>query len=416
MRPSLMTWTILAPWIVASSVLVGACTRKESVPLAPKYYEDVAPILQERCVSCHVAGGIAPFPLTSYEAAAAVASSIKATTAARTMPPWGVDNSGSCHTYADARWLSDEEIDTLRGWADGGAPEGNPEAAPTPTSTTPGLQRVDATVDMGSSYTPNATYSDDYRCFVVDSVTTTDAYLTAFEVRPGEPKVVHHIILYGLTAEGETAAVQNDVNDPGLGYECFGGPGSAGAYWLGAWAPGIRVVEYPANTGILVSGNRKMVMQIHYNLANGALPDRTRIDLMGEATVAKPSSLAVISDFNLALSPGQSNATHTFSYPLDFMTGPAVVYAVFPHMHLLGKSSLLEIIRSDDTIECVQDGYRWDFAWQQLYFYESPIIAQPSDVLRMTCHYDTTSRTEVTTFGEGSEDEMCASIIYSSAP
>lgn len=33
---------------------------------APTWHADVAPIVEGRCASCHDAGGIGPFPLTSH--------------------------------------------------------------------------------------------------------------------------------------------------------------------------------------------------------------------------------------------------------------------------------------------------------------------------------------------------------------
>src|SRR6185503_11250149 len=44
---------------------------------APTFYEDIAPIVYERCLSCHVEGGIAPFSLASYENAKTAAGSIQ---------------------------------------------------------------------------------------------------------------------------------------------------------------------------------------------------------------------------------------------------------------------------------------------------------------------------------------------------
>ena len=55
---------------------------------APTFSHDVAPILYSRCVSCHRDGGVAPFPLITYAAAAKRARLIATVTAKRYMPPW----------------------------------------------------------------------------------------------------------------------------------------------------------------------------------------------------------------------------------------------------------------------------------------------------------------------------------------
>src|SRR5262249_59549414 len=52
------------------------------------YAKQIARILNQRCVGCHRAGGIAPFALTSYRSAAAWAEAIREVVHGRTMPPW----------------------------------------------------------------------------------------------------------------------------------------------------------------------------------------------------------------------------------------------------------------------------------------------------------------------------------------
>ena len=45
-------------------------------PSPPTWYTDVLPIVEENCVSCHTAGGIAPFALDSFAAAGLMAESM----------------------------------------------------------------------------------------------------------------------------------------------------------------------------------------------------------------------------------------------------------------------------------------------------------------------------------------------------
>ncbi len=80
------------------------------------YYEHVRPVLTQNCAGCHQAGGIGGFDLTTYESARARSASIGNATASRRMPPFLADNSGSCNTYRDALWLTDDNLDVLRLW------------------------------------------------------------------------------------------------------------------------------------------------------------------------------------------------------------------------------------------------------------------------------------------------------------
>src|SRR5262245_6737509 len=95
------------------AALVAGCAAEET----DTTFDAVAPLLAQHCTGCHTDGGIAPFALTSYDAAAAQAGVMRDAVASRSMPPWGTDNSGACGSYRDARWLSDEEIATFARWA-----------------------------------------------------------------------------------------------------------------------------------------------------------------------------------------------------------------------------------------------------------------------------------------------------------
>src|SRR5437899_11440065 len=99
-----------------------------SVAPAPTFSHDVAPLLYSRCVSCHRDGGVAPFALVTYAAAAKRAPLIATVTGKRYMPPWLPSEP---HFQHEMR-LSAREIALLAMWAAAGAPEGNPRETPPP--------------------------------------------------------------------------------------------------------------------------------------------------------------------------------------------------------------------------------------------------------------------------------------------
>ncbi len=248
------------------------------VETTPTYAEVVAPILMKNCANCHREGGIAPFSLLTYEETKPLAGLIKTATAAREMPPFNPNNCGHCNTFQDAPWLTPEEIASITAWADAGAPSGDLSKAPLSPDAPMGLTEANATWDMGVSYTPNGKVADGYRCFLVDPQTATDKFLTGYEVLPGDPRVVHHVIAYMLgSAADEAEAEALDAQDPAPGYPCFGGPGVSGSRFTVGWAPGGGPTRLPATTGLRIPGGRKLIMQFHYNLASGAFPDQTTI-------------------------------------------------------------------------------------------------------------------------------------------
>jgi hypothetical protein len=328
------------------------------------------------------------------------------------MPPFNADNSGECNTYKDARWLSDDEIATVVAWAEGDRLEGDPATAPALPALPPALARVDATAAMTEVYSPAFVRPDDYRCFIVDPGIAAETFLTGFEVRPGTPEIVHHILLFQLdTANAETTAANLDAQSAGPGYECFGGVG-APAGLLAVWAPGVRASTYPASTGLAVKAGRKMVLQIHYHQHPTEVADQTAIDLMLDPNVPEPSFLYLLAAPDLYVPPQQASFTVTNQYMLPGFLGTFNVWGVFPHMHKLGRTLRAEVDHAGQP-QCLTDVPRWDFNWQQGYFYEDgPKIAGGGDMLRISCTYDTTSMGQPVTWGEGTDDEMCLAFLY----
>jgi hypothetical protein len=376
--------------------------------------EHVAPIAYRECVGCHREGGIGPFSLTSYASAYEYSGTMAYLTAIRYMPPMPVDNGGSCNTYSNARWLSDAEIATIGAWSDAGAPEGNPALLPPVPPPPAGLDRTDITLDAGESYTPNADLWDDYRCFVVDPGLTADAFLVAYDMVPGDPRIVHHAIVYAPdTEEDATRAEALDVQDLGLGYTCFGASG-VNASPIVLWAPGGGVVNLPEGTGLPLVAGRKLVLQVHYNLAAGAFPDQTTVRLKTEPTVERPGEFTLVADTSLNVPPGEELGVSTRTFTLGDPPPQMTVHGVLPHMHTLGRTLRLEasIPPLGPSSTCVVNVDRWDFNWQNAWWYETPLVANGVTTFTLSCGFDTRERTTPVTWGEGTADEMCLVYLY----
>jgi hypothetical protein len=80
-------------------------------------------------------------------------------------------------------------------------------------------------------------------------------------------------------------------------------------------------------------------------------------------------------------------------------------------MHKLGKTMNVTATRGGQDI-CLGQVNNWNFHWQGFAHYTEPVTLMSGDVVRITCGYDTTTRTETTTWGEGTEDEMCIAFFY----
>ena len=185
---------------------------------------------------------------------------------------------------------------------------------------------------------------------------------------------------------------------------------------VAGWAPGTNVMRYPAGTGLLVPANRKMVMQIHYNLRAGALPDLTGVKIALAPSVDQEAALLPIADDRFELPPNQSRVEYHFTQSLFGITEPLQLHGIFPHMHTMGqtlkvsKRPIGDIDGSDAV--CLGDVQLWDFDWQQLAFYDQPLLLDGNQQIDVDCTWDTSGRTTSTFFGEGTEDEMCLVFAY----
>jgi hypothetical protein len=404
------------------------------------YARDLKSLLDTHCTGCHTKGGIAPFPLTTYEEVKPYAASIKDAVSDRRMPPWLAGP--GCNEYKGDPSLSDDEIKRVASWVDLGAPAGdlsNQVAGESPSPHT--LTRVDQTLTMPQAYTPQ-TSPDDYRCFVLDWPETTRQWVTGFRAVPGNASIVHHVIAYVASAD-DAAAAQKAGADGAPGYQCFGGPGGDIFRWLGAWAPGVGGNDYPDGTGLRVPQGSKIILEVHYNTTNGNGSDQTAIQLSLAENVDKPATIIPwtnpqwVGTDQMKIPAGDPDAVHSFAFdPTPYMAqisggdvpnGPIVVYGAGFHEHLLGTKGNVSIKRQGGAAECMLDIPRWNFHWQFSYALQQPKRVNAGDQISLECHWDnsgrripnkdgTPSTPHDVKWGEGTQDEMCLSVLYVSAP
>ncbi|HTQ11343.1 MAG TPA: hypothetical protein VMI31_14860, partial [Fimbriimonadaceae bacterium] len=196
-------------------------------------FADVAPILYAKCAGCHHPGEVAPFSLLTYQDAKQMAPTIAAAVGQKIMPPWQAVSHGE---FTNERTLTPDQIQTLQTWAKNGAPAGDLAKAPAVPEFTPGWQmgKPDFVGEPSKPYEISADGTDDYRCFVIPTNFDQDRYVTGVEVRPGNRRVVHHVLIY-LDSNG--LARKKVSPDGKSGYESFGGPGFVPTGALGGWAP-----------------------------------------------------------------------------------------------------------------------------------------------------------------------------------
>jgi hypothetical protein len=110
---------------IASSV--GLMQAHDIITTKITFTKEISRIIYKRCATCHHEGGQA-FSLLTYDEARPWAKAIKEEALERRMPPWeAIKGFGE---FRDDRGLTEEELETISAWVEGGAPEGEPKYLP----------------------------------------------------------------------------------------------------------------------------------------------------------------------------------------------------------------------------------------------------------------------------------------------
>jgi hypothetical protein len=375
------------------------------------FSHDVAPILYRHCVACHHPGAVAPFSLVTYSDAARRAALIAAVTAKRYMPPWLPD---APHLTGERR-LGEAEISVLRRWAEAAAngmpPEGSPaETPPEPRFTEgwalgpPGLE-----AEMPQPFNVPADGPDLYRCFAIPLPFHPQRYIKAIEIRPGNPGVVHHALLFQEVAGPGSAARQRDT---GSGYECFGTPGFLPVRGLGGWTPGSGATTMLPGMAETLYETSSLVIQVHYHPTGKPETDRTRVALY--FTDEKPRrhlrDIGLTSN-RIDIPPGQRDykVTDHFTVPVD-----VDAVGIIPHAHYICRDMLGYAVLPDGKRRTLLQIPDWNFNWQEQYRYPVPIRLPAGTRIEMEFTYDNSDANprnpnhppQRVTYGPASTDEM----------
>jgi mono/diheme cytochrome c family protein len=414
----------LAVWssVMATTVMASASTPASTPPsaagsaknTAPTFNKDVAPILYGHCATCHRPGEIAPFSLLTYEDARQRARKIAGMAAKHEMPPWKAEPGYG--EFANERRLSPAEITTLGEWARSGAPEGDPKDKPALPTFPEGWQggTPDKVLTVDGSYTIAGDGSDQYRCFVLPINNDREMHLVNVEFRPGNPKIVHHAILF-LDTSG--TARRLDAATPEPGYSCFGGPGFLPGGMLAGWAPGAMPTPRIEGVAKTIPKGTDVVVQIHYHPCGHDEHDSSSIGLTFASTPpTRGESGIVLRSRSIDIPPGDAHyvVKAAVTVPRD-----VELVGITPHAHYLCRDMKINADLPDGThvpLIWIKD---WDFNWQGTYAYKSPIHLPRGTRVSFEYTYDNSADNPHNpsdppvrvTWGEQTHDEMALAFL-----
>ena len=389
-------------WLVAALVLTaGGAAAAGAEADTPTFTEDVAPILYENCVTCHRAGEVAPMSLITYQETRPWVRSIKNKVMSGEMPPWHAD--ASVGRFLNERRLSDAERETIVGWVDAGAPEGDRAKLPPAPTFAAGWQigTPDVIIAMPEAFEVPAEGEVRYQHFVAPTNFTEDKWVQAVEIRAGTPAAVHHILAYarapgverqppsfnlipvGERAEAAARARAARARESGRPARPERrGPGTL----IGSMAPGTNPMVFEPGTALRVAKGTQVVFQIHYTATGEPTTDRSRIGMVfADEPPEHELRFGQILNPYFEIPAGEAN--HRVDALVEF-TQDTEVYALFPHTHLRGKQWEYELVYPDGRREAVLSVPAYDFNWQIYYQFEEPLTVPKGARLEASAWYD----------------------------
>lgn len=406
------------------------------------FAEEVAPIVLEKCASCHRPGEAAPFSLLTYDDVRRRGKVIAAAVAARAMPPWKAVHSD--YPYRGDRRLTAAQIDILTRWVAAGMPEGDRTKTPPAPVFTPGWQlgTPDLIATMNEAFEVPAEGRDIYRNFVVALDLTEDKWVRAVDFRPSARNVVHHSLFF---LDGTGTARQQDARDPGVGFpgEMGGFAGARGQLMrmltggnlgpraasmemadevravgtLGGWALGANARALPDGLAFFVPKGSDLVLSIHFHPSGKVEKEASSVGLYfaaepptkGFAGLALPPLFGVFEGLDIPAGTKDYTVRDSYVLPIDVKA-----FNVGAHAHYLAKRMSLTATFPDGVTKTLLGIDDWDFAWQDQYPFEDFVMLPKGTRLDGSITYDNSSANPRNpsnppvrvTWGDQSTDEM----------
>jgi hypothetical protein len=391
------------------TVTVGSATSatrsaiRDPQSARPTFTRDVAPIFQKSCQTCHHPGTSAPMSLVTYDEVRPWTRSIRQRVANRDMPPWHLDKTVGVRHYKNDRSLRDDEIATILKWADHGAPQGNPADMPRPLEFAPDSEwfigEPDLKVTTPTDFVMYANGPDWWIDQFAEVELTEDRWIKSMEIKPSNPKVVHHVVVYAIEPDAPEGTPETGV-------------------LLHEYAVGKYGDIFGENTGRLLKKGTRLRYDMHYFAIGSEQHNKTTIAFKFYPKGITPKyqvrsqNIRNVPNDELEVPPN----TVVRSDGYFRLARPARIDAFQPHMHMRGRGLTVEAIDPvTNRTQILSSVDHFDFNWHINYVYaddEAPLLPAGT-VLHLIGVHDNTAANRRNPdpnmwvgFGERSVDDM----------
>jgi hypothetical protein len=235
---------------------------------------------------------------------------------------------------------------------------------------------------------------------------------------------VHHALVFvrsakpaglALTPAPDGLVCSEDVCGEIEAHDASMGPIFAGT------AVGTPPEVYVPGTAKLLPAGSVMTLQVHYTPVGTPVQDRTAIGLVFAKDEPRIKLRTVLASKHGFVIPPHASA-HALDAHVRFRKD-VQIWSIAPHAHLRGKSWRFEMIDAEGGERTVLSVPRFDFNWQLIYRYKSPLPVRAGTRLRVTGVFDNSAANQgnpnpavEVRWGNMTTDEMLiASLVYSLA-
>lgn len=317
------------------------------------YQEEIVPILNRRCTTCHIEDGLAPWAMVSHRMIQGWSPMIREVLVTHRMPPGQIDL--EVGEWDNIHHITDEELITLVHWIDSGARRsGDEDPLTEQASFAEGWQlgEPDLIVAVPEIAVP-ATGMVDFKIRRADINLEKDQWLSAVAYNVGDRTVLHSLLVYAvdpsIDAKDEAALVAPENTE-----------------FISLYVPPRTEEVFADDSGFLLRQDRDLSFKIRYVTGGRETVDATQIGLYFRDTAPEFAVRNVI-----ALKPElriPAGVVHQVEHAeTEVFAHDVWVESFAPQTHTRGKSMTVSAQYPDGSVERLINVANYNFNWQMNY-------------------------------------------------